>query len=91
MSARDDFLNLSETFLWLDEDDSNNTMGAFLGLVWLVLRFLKMELLMSHDKTKTLGLGIQDREENNKMGFIWRVAWKQLICDKILMDVFWIG
>jgi hypothetical protein len=33
MSARDDFLNLSETFLGLDEDDSNNTMGAFLGLV----------------------------------------------------------
>jgi hypothetical protein len=33
MSARDDFLNLSETFLWLDEDDSNNTMGDFLGLV----------------------------------------------------------
>jgi hypothetical protein len=22
MSARDDFLNLSESFLWLDEDDS---------------------------------------------------------------------
>jgi hypothetical protein len=54
------FLNLSETFLWLDEDVSNNTMGAFLGLVWLVLRFLKMELLMSHDKTKTLELGFQD-------------------------------
>jgi hypothetical protein len=70
MSARDGFLNLSETFLWLDEDDSNNTMGAFLRLAWLVLRFLKMELLMSHDKTKTLELGIQDREENNKMGFI---------------------
>jgi hypothetical protein len=33
MSVRDDFLNQSETFLWLDEDDSNNTMGAFLGLV----------------------------------------------------------
>jgi hypothetical protein len=27
------FLSLSETLLWLDEDDSNNTMGAFLGLV----------------------------------------------------------
>jgi hypothetical protein len=33
MPARDDSLNLSETFLWLNEDDSNNTMGAFLGLV----------------------------------------------------------
>jgi hypothetical protein len=32
MPARDDFLNLGETFLWLDENDSNNTMGAFLGL-----------------------------------------------------------
>jgi hypothetical protein len=46
------------TFLWLDKDASNNTMGAFLGLVWLVVRFLKMGLLMSHDKTKTLELGI---------------------------------
>jgi hypothetical protein len=60
MPARDDSLNLSETFLWLNEDDSNNTMGAFLGLVLLVLRFIKMGLLMSHDKTKTLELGIQD-------------------------------
>jgi hypothetical protein len=33
MSAIDDFLNLSEIVLWLDEGDSNNTMGAFLGLV----------------------------------------------------------
>jgi hypothetical protein len=33
MPARDDFLNLSETCLWLDEYDPNNTMGAFLGLV----------------------------------------------------------
>jgi hypothetical protein len=33
MSVRDDFLDWSETFLWLDEDDSNNTMGDFLGLV----------------------------------------------------------
>jgi hypothetical protein len=45
---------------------------------------------MPHDKTKTLELGIQDWEDNNKMGFIGRIAWKQLICDKILMDVFWI-
>jgi hypothetical protein len=67
---------LSETLSWLDEDDPNNTMRAFLGLVWLVLRFLKMELLMPHHKTKTLELGIQDWEENNKMGFIWRIAWK---------------
>jgi hypothetical protein len=48
---------------------SNNMRGAFLGLAWLVLRFLKMELLISHDKTKTLELGIQDWEENNKIGF----------------------
>jgi hypothetical protein len=73
MSARDDFLNLSETFLWLDEDDSNNTVGAFLGLVWLVLRFLKMGLLMSHDKTKTLELVIQGWEENNQIGSIWEI------------------
>jgi hypothetical protein len=33
MSAKDDFLNLSKTFIWLDEGDSKNTMGAFLGLV----------------------------------------------------------
>jgi hypothetical protein len=33
MSTRGDLLPLSETFLWLGEDDSNNTMGAFLGLV----------------------------------------------------------
>jgi hypothetical protein len=33
MPTRDDFLNQSGTFLWLDENDSNNTMGAFLGLV----------------------------------------------------------
>jgi hypothetical protein len=33
MFARNDFLSLSETLLWLDEDDPNNTMGAFLGLV----------------------------------------------------------
>jgi hypothetical protein len=41
MSARDDSLNLSETFLWLDEDDATNTMGAFLRLVWLVLKSSK--------------------------------------------------
>jgi hypothetical protein len=33
MSTRDDFLNQSGTFLWWDENDSTNTMGAFLGLV----------------------------------------------------------
>jgi hypothetical protein len=33
MAARDDLLNLSGTFLWWDEDDYNNTLGAFLGLV----------------------------------------------------------
>jgi hypothetical protein len=41
MSARDDSLNLSGAFLWLDEDDSNNTMIAFLRLVWLVLKSSK--------------------------------------------------
>jgi hypothetical protein len=57
-------------------DDSNNTMGAFLGLVWLVLKFLKKGLLMSYGKTKTLELGLQDWEENNKIGFIWKIEWK---------------
>jgi hypothetical protein len=33
MSARDDFIILGETLLRLDEDDPNNTMGVFLGLV----------------------------------------------------------
>jgi hypothetical protein len=33
MSAKDDFLKRSKTFLWLDEGDSKNTMGVFLGLV----------------------------------------------------------
>jgi hypothetical protein len=60
MSARDDSLNLSGTFLWLDEDDSNNTMGAFLGLVQLVSKILKKGFLMSYGKTKTLELGLQD-------------------------------
>jgi hypothetical protein len=46
---------------------------------------------MSHDKTKTLELGVQDGKENNKMGFIERIAWKQLICDNILKDAVWIG
>jgi hypothetical protein len=67
----------------LDENDSNNTMGAFLGLVWLVLRFLKMVLLMSHNKTKILELGIQDWDENNQIGLIWKIEWKQLTWDKI--------
>jgi hypothetical protein len=58
MSARDDFLNPSETFLRLDEDDSNNTMGVFLRLVWLVLKFSKREPLMPYGKT--LELGFQD-------------------------------
>jgi hypothetical protein len=61
MSARDDSLNLSGTFLWLDEDDSNNTMGVFLRLVGLVcLKFLEMGLLMSYGKIKILELGLQD-------------------------------
>jgi hypothetical protein len=35
-----------------------------------------MELLVPHDKTKTLELGIQDWEENDKMGFIWKIDWE---------------
>jgi hypothetical protein len=54
----------------LDEDVSNNTMGAFLELDWLVLGFLKKELLMSHDKTKTLKLGIQDWEKKKITGWV---------------------
>jgi hypothetical protein len=60
MTAREYFAKTERSLLRWDVDDSTNTMGAFLGFVGLVLRFLKMELLMSHDKTKTLELGIQD-------------------------------
>jgi hypothetical protein len=44
-----------------------------------------MELLMPHDETKTLELGIQDLQEkkNNKMGFIWKVDWEYPSWDKI--------
>jgi hypothetical protein len=51
-------------------------MGAFLGLVWLVFKILKKGLLMSYGRTKTLELGLQDWEENNKIGFIWMIEWK---------------
>jgi hypothetical protein len=47
-----------------------------------------MGLLMSYGKTKTLDLGIQDWEENNKMGFIWRIAAKQLTLGKKFIDGF---
>jgi hypothetical protein len=60
MTARKYFAKTERSLLRWDVDDSNNTMGAFLWFVGLVLRFLKMELLMSRDKTKTLELGIQD-------------------------------
>jgi hypothetical protein len=60
MTARKSFAKTERSLLRWDVDDSNNTMGAFLWFVGLVLRFLKMEPLMSHDKTKTLELGIQD-------------------------------
>jgi hypothetical protein len=60
MTARKYFAKTERSLLRWDVDDSNNTMGAFLWFVGLVLRFLKTELLMSHDKTKTLELGIQD-------------------------------
>jgi hypothetical protein len=70
-------VNLSGTFLWLDEDDSNNTMGAFLRLVWLVLKFLKMGLLMSYGET--LELGFLDWEENN---LFWPIYKQELILAK---------
>jgi hypothetical protein len=54
MSSRNDFRNLSETLLWLDEDDANNTLDAFLGLVLLVLKSQE-ELLMPCGKTLELG------------------------------------
>jgi hypothetical protein len=47
MSARKYFAKTERSLLRWDVDDSNNTMGAFLGLVWLGLRFLKKGLLMS--------------------------------------------
>jgi hypothetical protein len=31
---------------------------------------------MSYGKTKTLELGLQDWEEINKIGFIWKIEWK---------------
>jgi hypothetical protein len=31
---------------------------------------------MSYDKTKILELGIQDWEDNNKIGFIWKIERK---------------
>jgi hypothetical protein len=51
MTARRYFVKTGRSLLRWDVDDSNNTMGAFLGLVWLVLRSLKMGLLMSHEET----------------------------------------
>jgi hypothetical protein len=58
MTARKYFAKTERSLLRWDVDDSNNTMGAFLRLVWLVLRFLKKGLLMSYGKTKTLELEI---------------------------------
>jgi hypothetical protein len=60
MTARKYFARMERSLLRWDVDDYSNIMGAFLGLVRLVVRFLKMGLLISHDKTKILGLGIQD-------------------------------
>jgi hypothetical protein len=54
---------------------SSNTRGAFLGLVWLVLGFLKMELLMHYNKTKTLELGIQDLEEKKIIRWVLLERW----------------
>jgi hypothetical protein len=56
-TARKYFAKTERSLLRWDVDDSNNIMGAFLGLV---LRLLKMGLLMLPHKTKTLELGIQD-------------------------------
>jgi hypothetical protein len=47
MTARKYFAKTERSLLRWDVDDSNNTMGAFLGLVRLVLKFLKKRLLMS--------------------------------------------
>jgi hypothetical protein len=60
MTARKYFAKTERSFLRWDVDDSNNTMGAFLGLVLLVLKKFLNGLLMSYDKTKTLELGLQD-------------------------------
>jgi hypothetical protein len=57
MTARKYFAKTGRSLLRWDVNDSNNTMGAFLGLVWLVSKFLKKGLLMSDGKTKTLELG----------------------------------
>jgi hypothetical protein len=82
---------MERSLLRWDVDDYNNTMGAFLGLVWLAIRFLKMELLMSHDKTKTLGLGILDWEEKQQGEFYLKDSMKTNCMWQILMDIFWIG
>jgi hypothetical protein len=60
MAARKYFAKTERSLLRWDVDDSNNSMGAFLGLVCLVFKFLKKGFLMSYGKTKTLELGLQD-------------------------------
>jgi hypothetical protein len=60
ITARKYFAKTERSLLRWDVDDSNNTMGAFLRLVLLVLNFLKKGLLMSYGVTKTLELGLQD-------------------------------
>jgi hypothetical protein len=45
MAARKYFAKTERSLLRLDVDDSNNTMGAFLGLVYLVFKFLKKGFL----------------------------------------------
>jgi hypothetical protein len=60
MSARKYFAKTERSFLRWDVGDSNNTMGAFLGLVLISVKIPQNGLLMSHDKTRTLELGIQD-------------------------------
>jgi hypothetical protein len=46
MAARKYFAKTERSLLRWDVDDFNNTMGAFLGLVRLVLKVLKKGLLM---------------------------------------------
>jgi hypothetical protein len=60
MTARKYFAKTESSLLRWDVEDPNNTMGAFLGLVLIGVKIPLNGPPMSHDKTKTLELGIQD-------------------------------